>query len=90
MKLITRATSAMTAMAAAWKGFNPAANPLPGERGDRLASDIAMERLYRQMWIDTTRRAMIQQVRTMDTQDGRVKQIHSRVARDCIRGGLVL
>lgn len=90
MKLITRATSAMTAMAAAWKGFNPAANPLPGERGDRLPSDIAMERLYRQMWIDTTRRAMIQQVRTMDTQDGRVKQIHSRVARDCIRGGLVL
>lgn len=90
MKLLTRASSAMAAMASAWKGFNPAANPLPGERGDRLASDVAMERLYRQMWIDTARRAMIQQVRTMDTQDGRVKQIHGRVARDCIRGGLVL
>ncbi|UUZ68099.1 hypothetical protein LP416_27930 [Polaromonas sp. P2-4] len=32
MKLITRATSAMTAMAAAWKGFNPAGSPLPGEK----------------------------------------------------------
>ncbi|UUZ68098.1 hypothetical protein LP416_27925 [Polaromonas sp. P2-4] len=42
------------------------------------------------MWIDTERRAMIQQVRTMDAQDGRVKNIHARVARDCIRGGLVL
>lgn len=90
MKLITRATSAMTAMAAAWKGFNPAANHLPGETGERLPSDVAMERLYSQMWIDTNRRAMIQQVRTMDTKDGRVKRIHARVARDCIRGGLVL
>lgn len=90
MKLITRASSALTAMAAAWKGFNPAANPLPGERGDRLPSDIAMQRLYRRMWVDTDRRVMIQQVRDMDTRDGRVKQIHSKVAGDCIRGGLVL
>jgi hypothetical protein len=94
MKLLTRAISstsaAMAAMATAWKGFNPAANPLPGESGDRLPSDVAMERLYRQMWIDTERRAIIQQIRTMDRQDGRVKQIHGRVARDCVRGGLVL
>ena len=90
MNLITRATTAMAAMATAWKGFNPAANPLPGEKGARLASDLAMERLYRQMWIDTNRRAMVQQIRTMDTKDGRVKHIHARVARDCIRGGLVL
>lgn len=90
MKLLARAASALTAITAAWRGFNPSANALPGERGDRLPSDIAMERLYRTMWIDTNRRAIIQQVREMDTTDGRVKRIHSRVARDCIRGGLVL
>lgn len=90
MNIISRAGNAFAAIAAAWKGFNPAANPLPGERGDRLPSDLALERLYRRMWIDTSRRTMVQQVRKMDTEDGRVKQIHSRVARDCIRGGLVL
>lgn len=87
MKLLARAN---TAISAAWKIFNPSANKLPGERGERLPSDVAMERLYRTMWIDTTRRALIQQVREMDTKDGRVKRIHARVARDCIRGGLVL
>ena len=90
MNLITRTTTAMQAMATAWKAFNPAANKLPGERGDRLASDDAMARLYSKMWIDTERRAMVKQMRTMDRTDGRVKQIHSRVARDCIRGGMVL
>ena len=90
MNLITRTTTAMQAMATAWKAFNPAANKLPGERGDRLASDDAMARLYNLMWIDTERRAMVKQMRTMDRTDGRVKQIHSRVARDCIRGGMVL
>lgn len=90
MKLVLRATTAMQAMATAWKAFNPAANDLPGESGVRLASDVAMERLYSQMWIDTERRAMVQTMRDMDRKDGRVKQIHSRVARDCIRGGMVL
>jgi hypothetical protein len=90
MNLITRTTNALQAMATAWKAFNPAANNLPGERGDRLASDDALDRLYSQMWIDTERRATVQKVREMDRLDGRVRQIHSRVARDCIRGGLVL
>ena len=90
MKLLTRAGNALSAMATAWKGYNPAASTLAGEQGDRLPSDLAMQRLFQQMWLDTNRRAMIQQVRTMDTTDGRVKAIHSRVARDCIRGGLVL
>lgn len=90
MKLLTRASTAMAAMATAWKSYNPAANSLPAETGDRLASDKAMQRLYSTMWIDTERRAMVQQVRDMDREDGRVKQIHNRVARDCIRGGLVL
>lgn len=90
MNLITRTTTAVQAMATAWKAFNPAASRLPAERGDRLASDEAMQRLYRTMWIDTERRAMVQQMRTMDRTDGRVKQIHNRIARDCIRGGMVL
>jgi hypothetical protein len=90
MNIITRTTSAVAAMAAAWKNFNPSASALPGETGDRLASDDAMDRLYRSMWLDTDRRAMVQQVRRMDRTDGRVKRIHNRVARDCIRGGLVL
>jgi hypothetical protein len=90
MKLLTRASTAVAAMATAWKGFNPAANNPSGERGDRLPTDVAMQRLYARMWIDTERRAIVQQVRKMDIQDGRVKNIHGRVARDCIRGGLVL
>lgn len=90
MALLARATLAYTAFAQAWKAFNPAVSALPGEKGDRLASDVAMERVYQQMWIDTRRRAMVQQVRTMDTEDGRVKRIHTKIARDCIRGGLVM
>lgn len=90
MKLLTRATNAAAAFATAWKGFNPAASNLPGEKGDRLASDVAMERIYHQMWIDTRRREAVQLMRTMDTEDGRVKRIHTKIARDCIRGGLVM
>ncbi len=83
-------SSIKTRLATMWKGFFPSATPLQGERGDRLASDKAIERLYRTMWLDTERRAMVQTIRDMDRRDGRVKQIHARLARDCIRGGLVL
>lgn len=69
--------------------FNPAADAPTGERGDRVASDVAMDRLYRQMWVDTERRALIRQIRVMDVKDPRVKRIHARSARDTIRGGLV-
>ena len=77
------------AVATAFGTFNPAAQAPPGERGDRVASDIAMERLHRQMWVDTERRALIRQIRLMDATDPRVKRIHARSARDTIRGGLV-
>lgn len=62
----------------------------PGEQGGRLPTDEAMERMYRSMWLDTDRRALIRTIREMDQKDGRVKAIHARVARDMIRGGLVL
>lgn len=90
MKILERANTAFTAMATAWKGFNPAANNLPAERGLRIPADVAMTRLYERMWIDHERRAIVLKIREMEQKDGRVKRIHSRVARDIIRGGLVL
>lgn len=60
------------------------------ERGSRTPADVALERLYRQMWVDHDRRAMVQLIRQMDHEDGRVKEIHGKAARDIIRGGLVL
>ncbi|MDP2369318.1 hypothetical protein [Rhodoferax sp.] len=85
----TPTTASSTAVAKAFGTFNPAAESPAGERGDRVASDVAMERLYRQMWIDTERRALIRQIRLMDGRDPRVKRIHARAARDTIRGGLI-
>jgi hypothetical protein len=89
-RLSTLPTAASARLATMWREFFPAANPLKGERGDRQASDDAMKRMYATMWLDTERRAMVQTMREMDRKDGRVKQIHNRLARDCIRGGLVL
>lgn len=86
LRVLETAADGMKAM---WAKYFPAANRLTGERGDRLASDAALQRLYATMWLDTARRAMIQTVRDMDQRDGRVKRVHSRIARDCIRGGLV-
>ena len=78
-------------MRAAWSAWNPAAGSrMPGERGARIASDVALQRLMSQMWVDHERRAKVQLMRTMDQQDGRVKRIHSKLARDTTRGGLVL
>lgn len=90
MKLATAAASVKARMATMWANYFPAANRLAGEKGDRIASDRALERMYRTMWLDTERRNTIRMMRDMDARDGRVKRIHSRVARDAIRGGLVL
>lgn len=89
-RLSSLPASAMTRLAAMWREFYPAANHLQGETGARLASDTAMDRMYRTMWLDTERRAMVQTIRDMDRRDGRVKAIHRKLAADCIRGGLVL
>ena len=40
--------------------------------------------------VDYEYRAVVADIRRMDRQDGRVKRIHNRVARDVTRGGLVL
>lgn len=90
MNLITTARSGLANVAGLFAKLMPSAVPQSGERGDRLASDLALERLYRTMWIDTDRKAKVRLMREMDYQDGRVKTVHSRVARDVIRGGLIL
>lgn len=87
MKLLD---SAVSGVATLWNKLMPSATQQSGELGARLASDAAMERLYRTMMIDYDRRSQVLLMRQMDQQDGRVKTVHSRVARDVIRGGLLL
>ena len=87
MKLLDTARAGLQSL---WSTLMPAAAPQAGEKGDRLAADIALSRLYASMWVDQERRALVAQMRLMDAQDGRVKTVHSRVARDVIKGGLVM
>jgi len=61
-----------------------------GERGSRVPADVAMRRWYRQFAISTEVREKIQILRTMEARDGRVKNIHGRICRDTVRGGLVM
>lgn len=91
MKLANLKSGVVAGARAMWAQWHPAASgKLSNEQGDRLAADKALERLYREMWVDHERRAMVALMREMDQKDGRVKQVHNRLARDCIRGGLVL
>jgi len=83
-------SAALARLTTMWRDVYPSTTPLKQETGVRVAGDEAIKRLYANMWLDTERRAMVQTVRDMDRRDGRVKQIHNRLARDCIRGGLVL
>jgi hypothetical protein len=87
---MNRLETAKAGLAKLWQRLTPFASTLPGERGSRLASDEALERTYRTMWIDYERRAQVALMREMDQKDGRVKSVHNKVARDTIRGGLVL
>lgn len=60
------------------------------ERGARVTANEALARLYRQVSITTELREKILLIRDMEARDGRVKSIHGRVARDIVRGGLVM
>lgn len=60
------------------------------ELGMRATPENSLKYLYRTMWVDPDTRAAILDIRDMDRKDGRVKMIHSRVARDIIKGGLVM
>lgn len=71
---------------------------LTGEEAHGITSEIGMrptperqQRLeYSWETIDYDYRAVVLDIRRMDREDGRVKRIHNRVARDVTRGGLVL
>lgn len=60
------------------------------ERGSRATPENEMKYLYQVMWVDPDLRQAILDIRNMDRLDGRVKRIHSRVARDVTKGGLIL
>jgi hypothetical protein len=59
------------------------------ESGRRTTPENQLKYAYRMMWVDPELRQSILDIREMDKLDGRVKRIHSRVARDTIRGGLL-
>jgi hypothetical protein len=61
-----------------------------GEGGSRTPADTAQARMYREFAMSTELREKIIMLRDMEARDGRVKNIHGRVARDTVRGGLVM
>lgn len=67
-----------------------AATSATSEKGRRPTPEDQIKYLYRLMWVDPDLRQAILDVREMDRLDGRVKRIHSRVARDTIKGGLIM
>lgn len=60
------------------------------ERGHRTTPENYTKYLYRFMGVDSAYRAMVLDIRKMDREDSRVKRIHSRTAREAIKGGLRL
>ncbi len=60
------------------------------EAGRRGTPESQVKTIYRQLTVDYELRAIINDIRMMDKQDGRVKRIHNRIARDVTRGGIVM
>lgn len=60
------------------------------EKGSRATPENAVNNLYRRMYVDTTLRSSILDIRYMDRMDPRVKKIHGRMARAAVKGGLRL
>lgn len=67
-----------------------AKNQANSEIGKRPNPENSTKYLYRMMWVDPDVRQSILDIREMDRLDGRVKRIHARIARDAVKGGLVL
>lgn len=67
-----------------------AGNKPNSELGKRPTPENSTKYLYRMMWVDPDVRQAILDVREMDRLDGRVKRIHARIARDAVKGGLLL
>lgn len=60
------------------------------ELGYRPTPEDAIKYAHRLMWVDPDHRQAILDIRDMSRIDGRAKRIHSRIARDTIKGGLIL
>lgn len=71
-------------------GETASATAATTETGRRGTPESQTKTIYRQLTVDYELRAIINDIRMMDRQDGRVKRIHNRMARDVTRGGLVM
>jgi len=75
----------------AGQGLESGANAAQtNERGYRPTPENRMKYLFRIMWVDPDVRQAILDIRNMDRLDGRVKKIHTRMARAATKGGLRL
>ncbi|OGT21499.1 MAG: hypothetical protein A2342_09500 [Gallionellales bacterium RIFOXYB12_FULL_54_9] len=93
--LIGRAKSAAAKFAAAPQAKllpneNATHNATTSETGRRPNAEDQIKYAYRLMWVDPDLRQAILDIREMDRLDGRVKRIHSRIARDTVKGGLIM
>lgn len=94
--LIGRAKSA----AAKWGASVQVQQTLPNETAEKNAPTSEIGRrptmesqlayAYRVMYVDPDLRQAILDIREMDRLDGRVRRIHSRIARDTVKGGLIM
>lgn len=92
--LIVRAKSA----AARWGGTtarllpneNATSTTATSEIGRRPNPEDQVKYAYRLMWVDPDLRQAILDIREMDRLDGRVRRIHSKIARDTVKGGLIM
>ncbi len=64
--------------------------PGHSEIGYRTTPENSLKYLYRVMWVDPDVRQAILDIREMDRLDGRVKKIHTRMARTAVKGGVIL
>ena len=60
------------------------------EIGRRSTTENAIKHIYNRFWADPALWQTILDIRSMDKQDGRVKKIHGRMARDTIKGGVLM
>lgn len=67
-----------------------AKNSPTSETGRRPTPEAQLAYAYRLMWVDPDLRQAILDIREMDRLDGRVRRIHSKMARDTVKGGLIL
>jgi len=73
------------------------ASPMTGEepeqsseKGFRPTPENRILYLYRSMWVDPVHHQRILDLRHMDAVDGRIKKIHTRIARTAVKGGLMI